>query len=69
MNVPEITEVQRLRLAPGDALVVRLAQSPSEADIHAIAERVKGELGSPFRVPVLVLGPNASIEVLSPPEV
>jgi hypothetical protein len=61
-ELPEITEVQRLRLEPGDALVIRLEREPSMAEADAIKERIRVVLGRDD-LPVLVFGPGASIEV------
>lgn len=63
MDLPEITEVKRLGLRPGDSLAVRLDREPSEYEAHEVAERVRAITG----VPVVVLGPSMDIEVISPP--
>ena len=62
-DLPEITEVQRLRLEPGDALVVRLESEPSMQSADAIKNRVRAVLDLDT-VPVLVLGPGVSLEVV-----
>lgn len=62
-DLPEITEVQRLRLEPGDALVVRLEREPDMDEAARIKARVRATLGRDT-VPVLVLGPGASLEVV-----
>ena len=63
-DLPEITEVQRLRLEPGDALVIRLDREPSMQDAHDAQGRVRAVLGR-GDIPVLVLGPSATVEVVA----
>lgn len=61
MDLPEITEVKRLTIRPGDRLVVRLDRQPDMAEADEITGRVRALLGG---VPVLVLGPDADLEVI-----
>jgi hypothetical protein len=60
VDLPEIAEVKRLTVRPGDKLVVRLVRRPDEHEAHEIRERVQAILGAP----VLVLGPDADLEVI-----
>ena len=65
-TLPEITEVQRLRLEPGDALVVRVAADEVDmctADL--LKERVRALLGGAPDLPVMVLAAGGSVEVLN----
>lgn len=60
--LPEITDVRRLTLRPGDTLVLRLAREPSMADVDRIRHIVQAALDTD--APVLVLGPGEDIEVI-----
>lgn len=67
-QLPSITEVQRLRLEPGDALVITVASATvSMASAQAIKEQVRAALNLPDNSPVLVVGPGVSVGVVSPP--
>jgi hypothetical protein len=63
--LPEITDVNRLVLRPGDSLIVHLDRRPSEAEAHEIQDRVRAVLGMP-ELPVIILGPGEDIEVIGP---
>jgi hypothetical protein len=67
MNLPEITDVQRLRLRPGDRLVVRAEGLIDMAQAEEIGRSVRGILRLPAQMPVLVTGGDISVEVLEGP--
>jgi hypothetical protein len=55
-GLPEVTEVQRLHLEPGDALVVKLAERLlGPADVETAERYVRAKLGQPA-AQILVLG-------------
>ena len=60
--LPEITEVQRLTLRPGDILAVRTDAALSPADAESIREWLRERL--PDDVQVLVLDRGAHLEVI-----
>ena len=60
MNLPEITDVQRLAVMPGDGLIVRVPVRVDMATANRIKERVRQVFGD---VPVYVLDMGMSIEV------
>jgi hypothetical protein len=60
-SLPEITDVKRLTIRPGDTLIVRLGHTPDMDEAGEIVTRLKELLGT---VPVIVLGPDEDIEVL-----
>jgi hypothetical protein len=64
-GLPEITEVQRVTLKPGDRLAVRVAGriTPQQADM--IRQRVMATWPG---VPVLILDDSASLEVIETQE-
>lgn len=62
MDLPEITEVKRLTLRPGDSLAIRLDREPTDCEAHEIATQVRELTG----VPVIVLPPGMDVEVISP---
>lgn len=62
-DLPEITEVQRVTIRPGDRVVVRLAVQVDDATTDKVAEMVARYL-TISRRRVLVLGPNVSVEVM-----
>lgn len=64
MNLPEITEVKRLTVHPGDRVIVRCVRDPNMHEAHEIKQKVEAVLG----VPVLVHGPSVDIEVIGPEE-
>lgn len=61
MDLPEITEVKRLEIRPGDRLVVRLDREPDDAEFDHLCGRLRALLGD---VPVVILGPDADLEVI-----
>jgi hypothetical protein len=63
VNLPEITDVQRLTLKPGDRLIVRTPERLDMATADLIKKRVKQVFGED--VPVQVLDMGMSIEVVT----
>jgi hypothetical protein len=62
--LPEISEVRRLIVRPGDRLVLRCARQPTLAELDDIHEYMAKFAGPD--VPVLVLGPGEDVEVVGP---
>jgi hypothetical protein len=62
-TLPEITEVQRLTLKPGDRLIVRSPDRISNEVAALVAIRVRRVLRLPDDVPVLVLPEDMTLEV------
>jgi len=66
MHIPDITEVQRLRLEPGDKLVVHLNTSHlEEATAQAVREQVRDALALAAGFPVMILARGVQVEVLN----
>lgn len=65
MDIPEITEVQRMRLEPGDKLIVRIEARVDMATADVIKKHIRGVLGLAEDFPVLVLDRGANVEVVS----
>lgn len=61
-ELPEITEIKRLNLRPGDRLVVRLDRDPDMAEADQIKRVGQAAVGED--IPVLVCPPWADLEVL-----
>lgn len=71
VELPEVTEVQRLRLEPGDSLVVHVDDRNRHLTMANAADlqgRVRAVLGLASDFPVLVLPHDMSLEVVSWPE-
>lgn len=65
MRLP-VTEVKRLRLDPGDKLVVRADSDLTESDAARLQGRVRALLQLPDDFPLLILPPGMDIEIVSP---
>lgn len=67
-GLPEITEVKRLAIRPGDRIIVRLDDDLyDDADLDEIERRLADMLdGLPYVPPVIVLGPGIDLEVIGP---
>lgn len=66
MVLPEMTEAERLRLEPGDALALHVGvEEVDQAQADEIKARIRGLLGLPD-LPILVLGRSNSVEVIQP---
>lgn len=63
MNLPEVTEVQRLTVKPGDRLILRTDAKLSAAVAAALLEQVRARLGLPDDVRVVILDCGMSVEV------
>jgi hypothetical protein len=64
MTLPDITEVQRLTLKPGDRLIVRVEGVVSADQAGEMAHIVRDLLQLPADTPVLVTGGDISVEVI-----
>jgi hypothetical protein len=64
MNLPEITEVQRLTLKPGDRLLIRTDEKIRADTAAYLLERVRHRLDLPDDVHVVVLDSGMSMEVV-----
>lgn len=64
MNLPEITDVQRLILKPGDRLIVRTGAKLDTATAARMLEVVRARLGLPDDVRVVILDSGMSMEVV-----
>ena len=66
MSLPEVTDVQRFRLEPGDALVVHLNTDHLTAeDAATVRMRARAGLGLGEDVPILILGPGNRLSVVN----
>lgn len=60
----EITEIQRLKIQPGDRIIVRVGVTTlSVQEAHDVAARIRQRLGLGDDTPVMVLGRDDTIEV------
>ena len=68
MSLPEVTDVQRLRLKPGDALVVHLnALELTESDAVMVRARARAGLGLAEDVPILILAAGQRLSLVNAP--
>lgn len=66
MKLPEITELRRLRLEPGDSLVLTVdAVRLDMATAEALKDRTRAALGVDESVPVMVMEAGTKLEVVS----
>ncbi len=63
MNLPEITEVQRLALKPGDRIIVRSPERLDPATVDYVKRKALAVLQLPDDFPLLVLPDGMSLEV------
>jgi hypothetical protein len=63
-DLPEITDVRRLAIRPGDRLVITSPEWLSRQDIAETSARVRAALQLPDDVPVVVLGSGMTLEVV-----
>jgi hypothetical protein len=64
-DLPQITEIQRLRLGPGDHLVLKLdTRKLTEHDVAQVTRMVRDTLRIGSEVAVLVLGSHSDLTVL-----
>lgn len=66
MNLPEITDVQRLTLKPGDRIIVRTEARLDMATADYMRNRVRAHLGLADDFPVLILADGMTLEVAGP---
>lgn len=64
-EIPPITEVKRLRLRPGDILVVRVEQALIPSDVQKLKTLMRRHLNLAEDFPVLILGGGTDIEVVT----
>ncbi len=67
MMLPEITEVQRLTVKPGDRLVLRTDAKLAADTAAYLLERVRHRLDLPDDVRVVILDSGMSVEVVEGP--
>ncbi|HET9969444.1 MAG TPA: hypothetical protein VFQ68_14510 [Streptosporangiaceae bacterium] len=63
MSLPEITEVRRLTVKPGDRLIIRTDAKLSAASAAALIGQFRSRLGLPDDVRVVILDCGMSAEV------
>jgi hypothetical protein len=63
VSLPEVTEIQRWKLQPGDRLIVSTDREISLKDVDLIRAKVRAALALPDDFPVLVTGPGVNLEV------
>jgi hypothetical protein len=64
MTLPEITEVQRLTVKPGDRLIIRTDEKLRADTAAYLLDRVRHGLDLPDDVHVVVLDSGMSVEVV-----
>lgn len=64
-GLPEVAEIWRWKLEPGDRLIVITAREPTMAEVDYIKDRVRASLALDDDFPVLVHGPSVRLEVAS----
>ena len=62
-ELPEITEVQRLTLRPGDSLIVRVPERISQQIADMLKWRLRETLGLDPTTKILILDSGMSLEV------
>jgi hypothetical protein len=67
MTLPEIAEVQRLTVNPGDRLIVRAPAKLDAATAAHLIERLRAGLDLPDDVRVVILDGGMSVEVVEGP--
>lgn len=67
MILPEITDIQRLALKPGDRLIVRVAVLVNREQAVDIEQIIRARLQLPAGFPVLVTDRSIDVEVLEEP--
>ena len=63
-SLPEITEIRRLTVKPGDRLIVRTDAKLDAATAARMLEQVRARLGLPDDVRVVILDSGMSVEVV-----
>ena len=62
-KLPEVTEIRRWSIQPGDRLIIRCSQRLTQAQAQEIREQVRVRLGLPDDFPLMVIGDDVTIEV------
>ena len=62
-QLPEVTDVQRLTLKPGDRIIVRVAQKLTAQQGGMLLAQLRARLGLPDDVPIAILDDGMSLEV------
>ena len=62
-QLPEVTDVQRLTLKPGDRITVRVAQRLTAQQGGILLMQLRARLGLPDDVPIAILDDGMSLEV------
>jgi hypothetical protein len=57
-RLPEITDVQRLTVQPGDILIIKIDRDPSMQEAHILRERIRAAIGE---TPILIIPPGFEI--------
>jgi hypothetical protein len=65
VELPEVTEIQRWKIEPGDRLILRTDRRVDQAQAEMIRERVRYWLALPADVPVVILDGEWTAEVVS----
>ena len=63
MDLPEVTEVERLTLKPGDRLIVRVPEKISQDIVDRLKERLRAALGLDPTTKIVILDSGMSLEV------
>jgi hypothetical protein len=63
VSLPEVKEIQRWTLRPGDRLIVSTDQQITNDQVDRIKDIVRASLALPDDFPVLVTGPGINVEV------
>ncbi len=63
MDLPEITEVERLTLKPGDRLIVRVPEKISQDIVDRLKERLRAALGLDLSTETVILDSGMTLEV------
>ena len=60
-GLPEVTEIGRVAIRPGDRLVVRLDRHPDQAGAAGLRRHLESVFPG---VPIAIIGPVAGIDVI-----
>lgn len=65
MEIPEITEISRLAIQPGDRIIVRVDSRLTEAQAFDIKERIVRRLELPDSVRLIVVPRNMEFQIVA----
>ena len=68
MELPEVTEIQRLTLKSGDRLILKVKERLPQATAAMLREQARARLRLPDDVPLVVLDSGMSLDVLNAEE-